>query len=239
MNYLNYLKSLVPFNNYDVTDEVNYQYNGEGNLLVIKYLAGVNYKDSKVQPVQLSVYTNDIPTTKAALETFASTYNNSPFYDVTDYIQQIYSTPFLLTSFEEFGNSFTHQFIITGTLLISSNVRELKQIKIDNVLYETTLRNIGYATIIDNQKIGTAELNTSNVTYASLKFTVSMIHKNNTLSNKLVSIRKGLLSIDTTFSVSFVFSDSETEETHTMKLDSYSINSENQSLPILSLSFVK
>ena len=239
MNYLNYLKSLVPFDEYVVTDEVNYQYNGDGNLLVIKYLAGVNYKDSKVQPVQLVVYTNDIATTKTALETFASTYNNSPFYDVTDYIQQIYSTPFLLTSFEEIGNNFTHQFIITGTLLISTNVRELKQVKIDNVIYETTIRNINYASLVDNQKIGSNELNVTNITYASLKVGVSMIHKNDTLSNKLVAIRKGLLSIDTGFTVGFVFSDSETEETHTMKLDSYSINSENQSLPILSLSFIK
>ena len=124
-------------------------------------------------------------------------------------------------------------------MLISSNVKELKQVKIDNVLYETTIRNISYSSMIDNQKIGSNQINSSNITYASIKFNFSMIHKNNALTNKLVAIRKGLLSIDSTFSIAFVFSDSETEETHSMKLDSYSINSENQSLPILSLSFVK
>lgn len=239
MNYLNYLKSIDTFANYTVTDEVNYQYNGEGNLLVIKYLAGANYKDSRVQPVQLSIYTNDLQATKTALETFASTYNNSPFYDVTDYIQQIYSTPFLLSSFEQVGNNFSHQFIITATLLISTNVREIKQVKIDNVIYETTQRNLIYATNVDNQKIGNNRLNTTNVSFAVLKFNCSMIHKNNVLANKLKTIREGSLSIDTTFSISLVFSDSETEENHNMKLDSYALNSDNTSLPILSLSFIK
>lgn len=240
MNYLNYIKSLVPFSTYTCTDEVHYQYNGSGNLLVVKYLSGTNFKDSTVQPVQLVVYTNDIATTKTALETFATTYNNAPFIDgASTYVQQIYSTPFLLTSFEEIGDNFTHQFIINGTLLISENVKEIKKVKIDNVEYETTLRTLTYQSMVDNQKIGTAEINTSNITYASIKLALSMIHKVNALSNKLKSIRQGSMSIDTTFSVELIFSDSETSEPITMKLDSYNINSQNTALPILNLSFVK
>lgn len=239
MNYLNYIKNQSPFQDFVVTDEINYQYNGESDLLIIKYLAGVNFKDSKVQPIQLVVYTNNLPATKTALESFAHTYNNSPFYDVTDYIQQIYSTPFLLSNFETFGSNFSHQFVITGTLLISSNVRELKKIKIDNVFYETTRRDVSYSALPDNQKIGNAQINQSNISYASIKFVCSMIHKNDVLSNKLVAMRKGLISIDTPFNVVFIFSDSDTEEAHSMKVDSYTINSENQSLPILSLSFIK
>jgi hypothetical protein len=239
MNYLNYLKDISTFSSYIVTDEINYQYNGEGNLLIIKYLAGVNFKDSKVQPVQLIIYTDDLPTTKTELELFASTYNNSPFYDGTDYIQQIYSTPFLLSSFEALGRNFSHQMVITGNLLISTNVRELKQVKIDNVLYETTDRTVTYTTFPDNQKIGNSQINTTNISYASVKFNCSMIHKNDVLSNKLLAMRKGLISIDTTFNIVFVFSDSETLENHSMKIDSFTINSQNQALPILSLSFIK
>jgi hypothetical protein len=239
MNYLNYLKNINTFSNYVVTDEINYQYNGDGNALIIKYLAGVNFKDSIVQPVQLIIYTDDLPSTKTELELFASTYNNNPFYDGTDYIQQIYSTPFVLSSFESLGRNFSHQMVITGNLLISTNVRELKEIKIDNVIYETTDRTVTYSTYPDNQKIGNSQINTTNISYASVKFNCSMIHKNNVLSNKLVAMRKGFISIDTPFDIVFIFSDSNTEEVHSMKIDSYTINSQNQTLPILSLSFIK
>lgn len=239
MNYKEYLQGLSYFDGYVITDEVNYQYNGEGNAIVIKYLSGTNFRDSKVQPIQLAIYTTDIVATKQTLDSFTSQLNNSPFYDNTDYIQQIYSTPLLLTPFDPAGTNYIHQFIVSATLLISNNVSEIKQVFIDGVEYETTQRTLTYVGQVDNQRVSSSNLNTSNVTYGSMQFNCQMINKNNTLSNKIRLLRTNQLDIDTSFAIKLVYSDNDLEENYTMKLNNVTINSENQSLPILALAFVK
>jgi len=243
MNYLSYIKTLTPFSNYTVTDELNYQFNGEQTACIVKYLNGTNYLDSKVQPIQLMIFTKDSQTTKAELETFTKTYNNVPgTYDngdgTVDYFQQIYSTPNMMMAFDPTGNNYSHQYNINLTLLISSNVNDIKQVKIDNVIYETTQRTLAYFAQVDNQRTANAEINTSQVSYGSVKFNCNLINKNKTLHNKIKSIRTGQISIDTTFTIVLTFTDTTTE-TYTMKLDNATLNSENQSLPILALSFTK
>jgi hypothetical protein len=240
MNYLNYIQNI--FTDYEVTDELNYQYNGQGNAIVIKYLNGSNFRDSLIQPVQLSVYTTDLVTVREELNTFTSTYNNSPFFEQQEYIQQIYSTPMLLTPFDKSGNNYTHNLIIQATLLISKNVSDIKTVKIDNVEYETTSRMISYITQIDNQRISNNRINISNVSYASVKFNCEMINKSDvlgTLYTKISSIRRGILSINTSFTIQLIYNSNSLTETYTMKLDSAVLNSSNQSLPTLSLSFTQ
>lgn len=239
MNYKAYLEGLSYFTSWTITDEINYQYNGEGTALIVKYLNGANYKDSKVQPIQIAVYTTDIVATKATLDTFTKEKNNSPFIDgASDYVQQIYSTPMLLTPFDPAGNNYIHQFIITGTLLISSNVSEIKQVKIDNVIYETTTRNLQYNAQPDNQRVSNEYINSTRVTYGNIQFSCQMIHKNNTIANVLRQIKTNQIDIDRSFTIELTYSDNSTE-TYTMKCTSFSIDSENQSLPILSLSFMR
>jgi hypothetical protein len=244
MNYLSYLEGIFNTysNEYIITEEINYQYNGSGNAIIIKYLSGTNYKDSKVLPIQLAVYTDSPASIKADLDNFANVSNNSPFYDSetpSTYVQQIYNTPILLTPFDPAGNNYIHQFILSGTLLISSNVSEIKQVKIDNEILETTQRTLGYSSQVDSQRVSNAYLNQSNITYGSIQFSFQMINKNNVLANKIMGIRTGTQNIDTTFTVELTFSDNNRVETYTMKLLSVSLNSENQSLPILTIQFIK
>ena len=246
MNYKTYLEGLSYFSGYTITDELNYQYNGSGNALVIKYLNGTNYKDSKVQPIQLAIYTSDLVATKTTLDTFTKEKNNSPFYDsqtTTTYVQQIYSTPLLLTPFDPTGNNYTHQFVINATLLISENVNEIKQVFIDigNGFeeYETTTRTLSYVAQVDNQRNANAYLNTSNITYGTIQFNCQMILKNNSLNSLLKLLRTDSQDLDTTFTIKLVYSANNITETYAMKLNNMTINSENQSLPILSLSFIK
>jgi hypothetical protein len=66
-----------------------------------------------------------------------------------------------------------------------------------------------------------------------------MINKNNLLLNKIRTIRQGLVSPSSTFALKFVFSDNNTEETHTMVLENAALQSENQSLPVISIAFTK
>ena len=80
MNYLNHLQSILG-NQATVTEELSYQYDGDGILVIIKYLSGNNYRESTVQPIQLSIYTTDVPTARTLFESFTKTYNNTAYTD--------------------------------------------------------------------------------------------------------------------------------------------------------------
>lgn len=237
MNYLNYLKEIFP--DYEITEEVNYQWNGVGTAMIVKYLNGTNYRDSKIQPVQLAVYSDDIQATKSQLDIFSATYNNVPFVRDFEYVQQIYSTPMVLSSFDITGNTYTHQFIITATLIISTNVNDIKKVTIDGSEYETTTRILNYVAVPDSQRVSGEYINQSDIMNAMVKFTCTFINKNGELFEKIRRMREGNLAINTVFTIELTYYDNDYVETYLMKLDSSSINSENQSLPILSLSFIK
>ncbi|NCD15074.1 MAG: hypothetical protein EOL92_07565 [Bacteroidia bacterium] len=237
MSYLSHLQSILG-NQATVTEELAYQYSGEGILVIVKYLSGTNYRDSVVQPIQLAIYTDDVPTTRTLFESFAKTYNNTPYTDGLDYIQQIYSTPMVLSTFQPTGTNFTSQLIVSGTLIISSNVSDIKSVTIDGVAYETTSRVLTYVAMPNNKRDSTAKLNKTKITMASLKFNCTLINKSNTLNTKIRNLRTGALDIDTTFTVALEFNDGPVTETYIMRLDSYTVNSENQILPTLSLSFI-
>ena len=238
MNYLSYLKGVLN-EDYVVTEELNFDYNGNGVAVIIKYLTGNNFQDSTVIPIQLSVYTDDVPATRADMEAFTKSFNDVAFVQGFEYIRQFYSTPMVLANFDPTGTNYTSQIVVSGTLVISSNISDIKKVKIDGTEYVTTLRYLNYTTNPDSQRRGTGNLNKTNIKNAMMKFTCSLINKGSTLGEKVRRIRLGQLPINTTFDIELTFTDNDYVENYTMKLDSISLNSENQSLPVLSLSFIE
>lgn len=237
MLYSEYLQSILT--TVTVTDELTYVHNGNGVAVVVKYLNGTNYRDSVVQPIQLLIYTDDVMTTKAIFDTFTKTYNNVPYIDDFTYVNQLYSTPMVVSNFGQIGNNYASQIIVNGTLIISENISDIKQVLIDGYIVETTLRNITYVASVDNTRVSSANLNTSNITQANLKITITILGKAVPLWTKLRRIRTGILDIDTAFEVSLKYTDNDEVETYTMKVDSAAINSENQTLPSATISFIK
>ena len=39
-----------------------------------------NYRDSTIVPIQLDIYTNDVPLAKSIFDTFTKSHTNIPFY---------------------------------------------------------------------------------------------------------------------------------------------------------------
>jgi len=239
MNYRSYLATALG-TTVTVVEEANFLYTGTGTYVVIKYLSGSNFRDSVIYPVQLSCYTDNLLTAKTLLDTFTKAYSNIPFIDGLDYCQQMYSTPFVLSPFNQAGINYTAQIIISATLVVSSNVSDIKSVSIDGTVYESSGRVLSYTTVPDNQRTSsTAFINGTNIRVAVMKFSCSMISKSNTLCTKLRRIRTGALDIDTTFAIILTFTDNDVTESYTMRLDSQTINGENQSLPALTLSFIQ
>jgi len=239
MNYRNYLATALGAS-VVVTEELHFEYPGTGTYCVIKYLQGNNYRDSVIYPVQLSVYTDSFATAKALFDTFTKAYSNVPFVDGLDFCQQIYSTPFVLQPFIQAGIAYTANMIVSATLIVSSNVSDIKSVSIDGVVYETSGRVISFVTVPDNQRSSaTGLINSTYIRAASVKFSCSMIPKANPFWTKLRRMRLGELDPNTTFVIALTFTDNDIVETYTMKLDSHIVNSENTSLPSLPLSFIQ
>lgn len=238
MNYREFLESVLIWA--DVTEELNNTYSNERPTVIIRELQGAIYRDSVVKTIQLEVHTTDMATTKALLDTFAKTYNNTDFEDDFDYIKQYYSTPMVLANFNTVGNDYSSHIILSGTLIISKNVSSIKRVLIDGEEYTTTDRSFIYTTNVDNQATdNTGKVNTSQVRNAVLKFTCTMINRDDAIGFKLENIRKGVLPINTSFTVKTYKGSNNTVEEYTMKHESHVINDANSNLPILTVSFIK
>ena len=236
MSYLNYIKGLFP--DYQVTDELNFEYGGR-HAIVIKYLNGSNYRESTIQPIQLTIYTTDVPTVKTALDVWTKQYNNTDYLDGFDYVKQFYSTPMVLSTFNTLQDNYTSQILISGTLIISENVSQIKKVVIDGNEYETAERNLHYITVVDTQRQEGEEISKTYIKSAMVKFTCSKVNKGDVLGQKLRNIRRGNLAKNTTFSIQLTFTDNDTVESYTMRLDSQTLNDLNSALPTITLSFIE
>lgn len=238
MNYKDYLKDVFG-PDVVITDELNFDYNGEGLAIVIKYLSGNHFQDSTIIPIQLAVYTDDVASTKILLDSFTKSNNDTSFMQGFVYVRQFYSTPIVLGSFEDVGINYMTQFIVSGTLVVSENISDIKEVFIDDVKYMTTTRLLTYVGQPDNQRRSGQFLNETFVKFGMLKFSANLIHKASPLSTKIRRILTGNEDIDTNFKITLVYTENELTEEYTMKLDSVNINSENQALPLMTVSFIK
>jgi hypothetical protein len=176
--------------------------------------------------------------TLALFQAFTKAYSNTPFASGLEYVQQVYSTPMVMSGYQQAGVMYTAQILVSGQLIISSNVSDIVGVKIDGVAQETTSRVLSYAAVVDNQRKSGALINVSNIRVATVKFTCVMINKNTSFNTKVRRIRTGQLEPDTAFTVLLTYSDGYTE-TYTMKLDSQTLNSDNPSLPMFTVSFTQ
>ena len=237
MDYGAYLEEY--FTGYTVSNELNFQYGGSGTIFVYKYLGGgQNYNDSIIQPVQIICHTDDVASAKTLLATFAQVKTGTGFWEDLEYIKQSYSTPMVLSSYNGMGQNHTAQLSILGTLIISSNISDIKTVEIDGFEYFTTLRKLSYKTQLDTQP-DSDRLGATNNQIGMLEFIISMENKNNDVCNKARRIREGNLDINNEFSIKLTFTDNDYEETYTMKLTSFTTDSSNNLSPVITMTFTR
>jgi len=236
MDYLGYLQDY--FDGYTVTEEANFNYKG-GTSFIIKYLGGgQNYLDSVLKPVQIVAQTDDVMAAQLLLATFAQTKSGTMIIKDLEYIRQSYSTPTVLSSFQSAGANHFSQVIVTGTLIISTNLSDITKVEIDGFEYFTTTRSLNYSSVPDTQP-DSGRLGTTNINKGILQFICSMENKNNNICVRARRVREGILGIDSSFIIKLTFSDNDIVETYTMKLASYALDSTNLLSPVTTLTFVR
>lgn len=238
MNYKLYLEEIFG-SSYEILEEVNIDFDISKTTILIKNLAGLSYRDSVIQPIQLIAHTTDPRGTLEVMQNFARNYTHVSFVQDFDYIAQTYATPYVLESFREMGVNHVSQVILSGTLVISSNIVDIKRVLIDDEEIETTTRPLTYVAYPDNQKRADSNINTTVVRNAALKFTITGVNKLTDFTNKLRFIRQGVLSEDTVFNIKIYHTDNDYLEEYEMRMVSHVVNSENSVLPILTVEFMK
>lgn len=228
MNYKDYLETVLTAD--VITDELNYNYIGTGMVVIIKQLVGINYKDSTVIPIQLDIHTDNVPETLAILQTFTKTYSNTFYIEGFDtYVHQIYSTPMVTNNYQVAGANYTSLIIVSGTLIVSSSISDIKKVVIDGEELETNNRLLCYSAQLDNQRKSGEYINNSLPRTSTVSFTFTTINKNYEFFNKLRRIRTGVEN--NPFEVVLTFTDNDVTETYNMYLESQVLGSENPTLP--------
>jgi len=237
MDYKAYLEEY--FVGYDVLNELKLNYDGEDIVFIVKNLGGgQNYLDSVIQPVQIVAHGKDVDTAKTLLATFAQVKSGTMFVQNNEYIRQNYSTPFVIGDNQNSGPNHYSQVVISGTLIVSTNLSDIIKVEIDGFEYFTTGRDISYVTVEDTQPDDN-RIGTTNIKQAIVTFICSMENKNNDVCNKISRLRQGKLDIDNSFIIKLTFSDNNRTETYTMKHSSSGVDSTNTLSPVTVFTFVK
>ena len=200
-------------------------------------------------PFQIIVLTNDVPNSLAILNSFIASQHEKFFIYNFNWYKQYYYTPVVPTVANATGNTLTSEILVTGVLTASSDISDIRTVTIDNVDYETTVRNFAYATegesqiIINNDVDLLAKRNNRS---GVVTFTLTLLAQGNVFCNKLRQLRLGTLNPNTTFTVKFNYTDSNVpgtyletgyDETYTCKVVNYTYNSENALLPVYTVAF--
>lgn len=235
MNYLSYLQEELDEN---IVEELQFNYTS-GTQYVLKYLGGgANFKDSTFQPIQIIAYTNDVDSAFTALATFAKNKSNSYFKQDLETVKQNYSTPIVLGQWAEQSTNWASQIVVNGTLIISTDIVDITQVKIDGEVINTVSATLTYTGQADSQRSNSDNLNKSNIQVGSVQLTITLENKNNNLQTKMRRLRQNNLDVDDDWDVVLTFTDNESTESYTMKLTSQSLNTDNQTVPVANYTFV-
>jgi len=147
--------------------------------IVVKYLTSDIQFNAETAPVQILALSeqDSLDKTKMILNKFSIDNNWQVIIDNGTYIKQQYTSPVVLSNFNEVGRGMRSVLYITGTLTIMENVLDIKKLEIDGVEYKPIGFNISYSMSVDTQPVQDKEIATSSKTVSTFaaSFTLPMI----------------------------------------------------------------
>lgn len=235
MNYLNYLKENLSGEFNTITEETNF--NTRGDTLVYKKFTGTNFYSSRVLPIQLEVYTNDINKYMGVLSSFASSNTSTTIIQGLSYAKQSFQTPQVLNQWNERNADYVATIILNGTLIISDNISDIKEVYIDNEFIEYSTVDLVYAAVADLDSLWGEDIGSSVIREGNNSLTISTISKNTALNQKIKNIRKGLISANAVFEIELRYIENDEIEKYDMKLTGAALSSSNENMPMNLLTF--
>lgn len=220
MNYKEYIKkSLQELTNeykINVVDEINVNYNPEDKeiLVVIKQLSGSVTGNVRANPVQFNIFTSsgEVNKTMDIFNNFVSQYSNTHTMIGLDYYKQDYFTPIAMNNFLQVGDTQRTEILITGSLVITNSISDIKSVKINNKEVNYTNINFTYSTSVNTAKRSGEHLQRTLAENANLLITITS-YVNIDAYNTMISLHKtGQKRSNDKYKISFEYTDDTKQE---------------------------
>ena len=247
MNYKDWIKKTIGGMLKERDEEINlevYEYsnaNFSGGhkdcAIVINGLGGTTDADIEVVPIQLMCMsgtqfnadgeenaTYDI--FYEVLKEFCKTYNmTSMILNDFDYYKHSYIQPFPINALESDAGSYRLNFVVSGSLTISREIQDIKEITINNQPIKFLEASLHYITALSGSSKISKNLTDNKVQNAGLNLQIKMYHRNNVLSNMAREIRQDNLRPNSTLDVKLKFSD-DSVETYKVVISTFNLTSD-------------
>lgn len=234
MSYKEYiqeaLESYVTDNEYkiSVVEEVDFNYNPDDNEIVVVYkeLAGSVVGNVKFMNIQFNVFSsaNEVNYTKEILNSFVADYSNTSVTLGLDHYKQDYNTPIDLTNFNEVGHTQRAMFLITGTLLVTSNISDIKRVRINNIDINYTNVNISYTAQPHSYLVSSENLMRHSATNPNLQINIVAYIQNDSFNTLISLLKTNQKGANDTYTIELTYVDGNRVETYTCSIYSLSEN---------------
>lgn len=220
MNYKDYIKNAIQELTDDyvinVVDEVNFNYNPDDKeiLVVIKQLSGSVTGNVRANPIQFNIFTSadEVNDTMEIFNNFVAKYSNTHTMLGLDYYKQDYFTPIDMNNFMQVGNTQRAEILITGSLVITNSISDIKSVKINNKEINYTNVNFTYSTSVNTSKPSGKKLQQTMIENANLLITI-VSYANIDAFNTMISLHKlGIKGPNDIYTLQFEYTDDTTQE---------------------------
>jgi hypothetical protein len=211
-SFINRLQTIFQ-SKFNVFEEENIDLKTGKDICIVKNYSSVNYLNAVQFGLQLQFLTNDVPNTMEYLSLWSFEQHETAFsVDDFPYVKQYVTQPVNNSNFLQEGINYAGSIVLTITLMASFRLTDIKEIYLDNELFNPTQITISYNTVPDNQRNNDEELNSTIINEANLQCQVVFPCDNANFAKKVRNIMFGKLSKNLDFNIKLVFTDDEQYE---------------------------
>lgn len=220
-----------------IIDEINF--NNDGECLVIKKLTGTNFKSAVIQPIQLQAYVRDINKYVEILREFAQNNTGITYNLGRTQIKMSYETPQLLNVWSEINDNYQATVVVNGIFIISQDISDIKEIKIDGELVDFDTAILTYAGAVNTRKPRNENKTKSQIIGGVNNLTINLISKVSPVLQKVRRVRRGDDILNIEFNIEITYIDDDYTENYIMVLSGAGIEASNSNMPLMTLTFTE
>lgn len=220
-----------------IIDEVNFNHDGE--CLVIKKLTGTNFKTAVIQPIQLQAYVRDINKYVEILREFAQNNTGITYNLGMTQIKMSYETPQLLNVWSEINDNYQATVVVNGIFIISQDISDIKEIKIDGELVDFDTAILTYAGAVNTRKPRGENKSKSQIIGGVNNLTINLISKVSPVLQKVRRVRRGDDILNIEFNIEITYIDDDYTENYIMVLSGAGMEASSSNMPLMTLTFTE
>lgn len=219
-------------NGYEIVEEIKTGDEIYDKYIMISCLGGDTvYATGQQLTYQLTVRTTTPLSTLEELKQFVLENTNTYFnLDEEWQLKAIINYPYKSQAFQEAYTKYYAEFIIPIFFIATKSIQDISKVLIDNEKVDVIGFVENYSTLLNNHKEGTKELNTTDITYAILQFSINYVNTSSIFNSKIRDIKYGKKPKNTSFKLKITYNDGYIAE-FDCKIQSVSFRNSRSELP--------